>query len=657
MLAVALLAGCTIFTPDDTADPVASSRVVPDQTGIALTAGVGRLSTASTQPQPARLATGLIPPTNRWFSGLVFGAAAQPVFPLPLSFSPRPHGFVIGLPAVTATADTIFGSASAGLGLLVPGAGMRVVRYDDLTVTARWGAADVTLAQGWPYVAVLATRTLDATLTAPVAATVGADATATVGAVATATIGGVRYAVRAPAGSISGTRLRLQAGERAVLFALPDGVADQALIAGSRGIVTGGSVTRSVGAATASTRLTYRTTGGATLLAALPHQQHGGAGCSAGTVASAYGPMSLCTGTVLRFAVPRTRASDSIAFGTASRAARAALRAQLARDVAATPAEPADTYGGGKWLYRLANLLQVARAVDDPGAAATIRHRLDVALTAWATTGACAAGATHCFVVDPVIHGIVGREASYGSDQFNDHQFHYGYFLYAAAVAVTDRPSLRSRIEPVVDLLAADIAAPSTAAGLPAMRMFDAYAGHSWASGYSPFADGNNEESSSEAVNAWNGLSLWAAAIGDEPLATEAAWLLSNEAATAKAYWLQPDLTAFPEFRHSFVSLNWGGKRDSATWFSADPAAKLGIQLIPMNPAAGYLTGPATRMTANLTEARSAHTGLFADYLLLYSVLAGRPKSAALRQLAALPAAQVDSADSKSYAAAWILSR
>ena len=32
-----------------------------------------------------RLAEGLVPPTNRWFSGLVFGDKPQPVFPLPLS--------------------------------------------------------------------------------------------------------------------------------------------------------------------------------------------------------------------------------------------------------------------------------------------------------------------------------------------------------------------------------------------------------------------------------------------------------------------------------------------------------------------------------------------------------------------------------------------
>ena len=46
-----------------------------------------------------RLAEGVVPPTNRWFSGLVFGDKPQPVFPLPLVV--RSHattGFAFGLP-------------------------------------------------------------------------------------------------------------------------------------------------------------------------------------------------------------------------------------------------------------------------------------------------------------------------------------------------------------------------------------------------------------------------------------------------------------------------------------------------------------------------------------------------------------------------------
>jgi endo-1,3(4)-beta-glucanase len=443
-----------------------------------------------------------------------------------------------------------------------------------------------------------------------------------------------------------------------VLWAVPDGVPAATMATGSRGVVTGSTVTHALSGARVSTRLAYRTVGDRpTVLAATALQQTGGAGCSAGRVASVLGTLSLCTGRSIGYRVAKVAPSASLDLSGASAARLTALRTQLARDLRTTPAEPADTYSGGKWLYRLANLLVVAKAADDADAAATARQRLTAALTEWAQADGCRQRATHCFVHDDVIGGVVGHEASYGSDQFNDHHFHYGYLLYAAAVAVQDRPALAKRIGPVVDLLAADIASPTSSEGIPALRLYDPWAGHSWASGYSPFADGNNQESTSEAVNAWNGLALWAQARGRTDLRGTAEWLLANEAAAAKAFWLDPDLSAFPAFQHSFVSLVWGGKRDSATWFSADPAAKLAIQLIPMSPASGYLRTSAAAMRADLAEARSSRTGLFADYLLMYEVLAGGSKDAALERLAALPSTQVDGADSKAYAAAWILAR
>ena len=58
---------------------------------------------------PTRLADGLVPPTNRWFTGLVYGDQPQPVFPMPLSAALTDTGFAIGLPNVTASEKTIMG--------------------------------------------------------------------------------------------------------------------------------------------------------------------------------------------------------------------------------------------------------------------------------------------------------------------------------------------------------------------------------------------------------------------------------------------------------------------------------------------------------------------------------------------------------------------
>ena len=212
-------------------------------------------------------------------------------------------------------------------------------------------------------------------------------------------------------------------------------------------------------------------------------------------------------------------------------------------------------------------------------------------------------------------------------------------------------------VAPVMDLLAQDIAAATASPQLPRLRVFDAYAGHSWASGTAPFADGNNQESSSEAVNAWNGLGLWAQVSGQVELADQAAWLMSTEAA-ATAYWTDLDLTdpVYDGFEHTVVALNWGGKRDWATWFSAEPSAMLGILLLPMGPYADYLAIDPDRVRDSLAEAApDGYDVMFGDYLLMYRALAGQQDAAAAWDDAlALPDERIDDGSSRAYLLAWI---
>jgi endo-1,3(4)-beta-glucanase len=190
--------------------------------------------------------------------------------------------------------------------------------------------------------------------------------------------------------------------------------------------------------------------------------------------------------------------------------------------------------------------------------------------------------------------------------------------------------------------------------------VFDAYASHSWASGTSPFADGNNQESSSEAVTAWTGLALWAQARDNADLAGEAAWLLSSEAHSGLAYWTNLDKAdpVYEGFGHEIVALNWGGKRDYATWFSPEPAAMLGILVIPMSPASTYLAGDPAQIEANVAEATGGEFGQkFGDYLLMYSGLAGeKQRKAALEQARDLDDQWIDDGNSRAYLLAWLLS-
>ena len=61
------------------------------------------------------------PPSNRWYSGLVFGDQPQPVFAEPLSFGLTDSGFTVGLPAPTVDVEGDHRAARARRDRATPG--------------------------------------------------------------------------------------------------------------------------------------------------------------------------------------------------------------------------------------------------------------------------------------------------------------------------------------------------------------------------------------------------------------------------------------------------------------------------------------------------------------------------------------------------------
>lgn len=609
-----------------------------------------------------RLAHGLAPPTNRWFSGLVFGEHPLPVFPLPLSFGLTDTGFTFGLPDVTTTPDTITGGNTPNVTIDAGASTSEITGYDDASVTiaqktqSGGTVGSTVIAEGSPLVSFTAAKKVTLKL--------GQKFSPSGTAVYSATVGKTTYGLRT-AGSMTkdGTSLTLADGATAVWFPVPsDGTLSA--VASHAVPITAVKLGYASGGSTASTTLSYKTADAVdTLIATLPHQQKSMTtpACTLGSYPSVYGTMKLCADNSLAWTSPTIASSDTLRLDVLDASQKAELTTTLAQDVAQTAALPADTYFGGKALYRLANLLMLADQLGDTAAAKTVGAKLSDALQEWTDPTRCRSNAERCFVYDPKTKGIVGLTASFGSDQFNDHNFHYGYFLYAASVAASHDAALRAKITPVMNLLAADLASSGDSKYFPDRRGFDAYAGHSWASGYSPFADGNNLESSSEAVNAWNGLALWGSVSDNSALKKEASWMLASEAASARSYWTDFDTSdpIYADYKHSVVALNWGGKRDYSTWFSADVNAKLGIQLIPMSPASGYLGGDSKRIAKSVSEATSGdYNKQFGDYLLMYAALGGADKArAALATARDLPEKFIDDGNSRSYVLAWIMTR
>ncbi len=255
---------------------------------------------------------------------------------------------------------------------------------------------------------------------------------------------------------------------------------------------------------------------------------------------------------------------------------------------------PQDTYWHGKSLNTLVNLKSTATQAGGKTEAAAFTKELRERLERWFTVPGGENRNAQYFYYNKTWSTLIGHKPSYGtSDQLNDHHFHYGYFIRAAADLARYAPSWASHSAwgGMVELLINDIACPDRDNSMfPFLRCFDPYAGHAWASGSALFADGNNQESCSESMNAWTGIILWGEATQNRKLRDLGIYLYATELAAINAYWFDVEDRLFPSsYKQSCAALIWGGKTDFATWFSGEPEHIHGIIMLPIQSGSLYL--------------------------------------------------------------------
>jgi len=247
------------------------------------------------------------------------------------------------------------------------------------------------------------------------------------------------------------------------------------------------------------------------------------------------------------------------------------------------------TYWVGKGLGATAQLMGVAEAAGNTKMRDDLLALLKGRFESWFD-----GKRSTYFVQDSRIGTFVGVPQEYKSiDAMNDHHFHYGYWVMAAAHVALRDPEWASPQQwgGMVGKIIADIATDERGrADFPFLRNFDAYEGHSWASGDANFDAGNNQESSSEAVNAWAGLVLWGEATGDRRLRDLGMFLLTSEIASINQYWFDLDRQVLaPEYGKPFASMVFGGKYAFNTWWTQEPRQIFGINLLPITTASTYL--------------------------------------------------------------------
>jgi endoglucanase Acf2 len=257
---------------------------------------------------------------------------------------------------------------------------------------------------------------------------------------------------------------------------------------------------------------------------------------------------------------------------------------------AATKAEYGnDTYWGGKNLTQMADYMWEARETHD-ASFEPLRAHLTAALSDWYTY--TPGEKAHYFALYPSWKALIGFKTSYGSEAFNDNHFHYGYFTRSTALLGMVDPKFLKAYGPMATLVAKQYANwDRSDTRFPFLRTYDIWEGHSWASGLSS-PTGDNQESSSEAVQSWVGLFLLGQALGDKAMTAAGAMGYAIETQAIREYWLDEYQTNFPKpnYQHNVAGMVWSGGNLYGTYFSGDPAWIYGIQWLPLEPGLQYLT-------------------------------------------------------------------
>ncbi|PMD46142.1 glycoside hydrolase family 81 protein [Hyaloscypha variabilis F] len=184
----------------------------------------------------------------------------------------------------------------------------------------------------------------------------------------------------------------------------------------------------------------------------------------------------------------------------------------------------------------------------------------------------------------------------FGNTYYNDHHFHYGYFIYTASIIGTLDPTWLPANIAWVNTLVRDIANPSPLDPyFPVSRMFDWYHGHSWAHGLFETGDGKDEESSSEDTMSAYALKMWGHTIGDANLEARGNLQLAITARSLQNYFLYTSNNTIQP--SNFIANKVSGilfenKIDHTTYFGTNPEYIEGIHMLPLLPSSTLTRTP-----------------------------------------------------------------
>jgi len=236
-------------------------------------------------------------------------------------------------------------------------------------------------------------------------------------------------------------------------------------------------------------------------------------------------------------------------------------------------------------------------------------------------------GEGSCSNTFPDCPAIKDVNEDFGNGWYNDHHFHYGYHIYAAAVVAKHRPDWGRKYFDRILLYIRDIANPSADdKHFPMYRQKDWYLGNSWAAGLMSMElspHGREQESSSEAIAAFEGIALYGNVMmdvfGEDEGKLGSARLVRNvgelltamEVSAANRFWHVwgsktdeegstivsttkgdalksiPHINTYPKkYPQPVVGMMYDTMASFQTWFAPEDVVSYGIQLIPLTAVA-----------------------------------------------------------------------
>ena len=249
-----------------------------------------------------------------------------------------------------------------------------------------------------------------------------------------------------------------------------------------------------------------------------------------------------------------------------------------------------DSYNDGQLINRLVQTAEAAKSAGDEEGFKTAFDLVKKQLERWMTYEE--GDIAFMFYYHEPWTTMLGYPAGHGQDNnINDHNFHWGYFVRAAAMIAQYEPEWVSKWGDMINLLVRDVAsADRNDKMFPYLRSFSPYAGHCWANGTASLSLGNDQESTSEAMQFNTALILWGDAIGNKEMRDLGVYLYTTELSAIQEYWFDVhDRNLDPSFTSALASRVFGNAYDDENFWGGGIAGSYGIQIYPIHAGSFYL--------------------------------------------------------------------